>query len=67
MALADFDRAIELDPTSADTYYTRGMTYLILKQNQKAITNFDRALLIDPDLTDAQEAREKASRLLKDQ
>ncbi len=48
-ALADFDRACELDPASADYLYLRGMTHRRNGQGDEALRDFDAALALKPD------------------
>ena len=48
-ALADFDKAIELDRHSAEVYFNRGNVYFYQGDFGKAISDFDRAIEIDPD------------------
>lgn len=43
-ALADFDRAIELNPDGAECYYYRGLVKNSLKMYQEAIEDFENAL-----------------------
>ena len=52
-ALADFERALETDPRSADAYTARGHWYAIDGKDAKAVADFDRALAIDPGHRDA--------------
>ena len=47
-AIADYDCAIELDPTSARAYNSRGIAYNNLKEYQRAIADYDRAIELDP-------------------
>jgi len=59
-ALADFDRAIELDPAYAEAYYQRGLLYASAPDGSNAtrmlaIADFRRYLALTPD--DAQAAR----------
>ncbi len=61
-AIADFDRAIAIDPNYAWAYGSRGQVYSALKQQQKAIQDFDRALAIDPSLNWVKTARDAAVR-----
>jgi tetratricopeptide (TPR) repeat protein len=51
-AIADYDRAIELDPGFAQAYYNRGTRCAALGWHERAIADFDRA--IELDLRDAQ-------------
>ena len=48
-ALADFDRAIELDPHYAWAIACRGVTHRRLKQYDRALADFERAIRLDPD------------------
>lgn len=50
-AIADFSRAIELDPDRAETYNYRGTSYFWLKEFQKALADYNRAIELDPNLT----------------
>ena len=47
-ALADYNRAIELDPNYATAYLSRGSTYLNLQQHKKAVADFTRVIELDP-------------------
>ena len=42
-AISDFDRSIELDPTSALAYAGRGAAYASLGQHQRAIEDYSQA------------------------
>jgi tetratricopeptide (TPR) repeat protein len=48
-AIADYDRAIELDPDYAHTYFDRGFTYRRKGDQDRAIADYDRAIELDPD------------------
>ena len=48
-AIADFDRALELDPNNIQAYLNRGRLYFGLKQYQEAIANLEHAIKLDPD------------------
>ncbi len=52
-ALADFERAIELDPKIASYYLNRGHASYVAGHTSQAIANYVRALELDPELTDA--------------
>ena len=43
-ALADYTRALELDPVFAVAYYNRGTTYAVLEQHDAALADDTRAL-----------------------
>ena len=46
-ALADFDRALALDPRSAQAWMTRATLFMRTGQTEKALADFDRALQLD--------------------
>lgn len=47
-ALADFTKAIELDPFQARHYAHRGLVYLILKEYRQALEDYNKALELNP-------------------
>ncbi len=49
--MADYNKAIEINPNFADAYCKRGLTYYNLKDYSKALTNFNKAIQIDPNDT----------------
>ena len=53
MAIADYTRAIGLNPKSAKAYNNRGIAYGGLEQFDKAILDFTKAIELDPKLADA--------------
>ncbi len=48
-AIADFNKAIELDPKNANTYNNRGNAKYELKQYDEAIKDYDKAIELNPD------------------
>jgi len=56
-AIADYDRAIRVDPQYELPYHNRGVAYDKLKDYDRAIADFNRALAIKPDLAVAYEGR----------
>src|SRR5262245_61824020 len=50
-ALADFNRAIALDPRSAWAYFCRGSILAAMGRFDEAITDFDRGVELDPQLS----------------
>ena len=49
-ALADFTKALEINPQSALTYYNLGVTKSALGDDQGAIADYTKALEINPKL-----------------
>jgi tetratricopeptide (TPR) repeat protein len=52
-ALADFNRAIEIDPQKADGYLGRANTLNTLGQYSDAIEDYDRAMEIEPTMAES--------------
>lgn len=52
-AVADFSRAIKIDPGSAQAYTGRGRIYNIQKQYDLALTDLNRSIELDPNLATA--------------
>ncbi len=48
LAIADFDKAIEINPKSALAYNGRGISNTNMGNYDKAIVNFDEAIRLDP-------------------
>ena len=57
LAIADFDRAIELEPHSARSYYRRGLAYFAKGDHDQAIADFDETLLFGGSIPEAWWAR----------
>tara|TARA_A100001388_G_scaffold126488_1_gene93633 strand:- start:1115 stop:1507 length:393 start_codon:yes stop_codon:yes gene_type:complete len=47
-SIADFSRAIELDPKNSSLYFSRGMSFEYLNQNEEALKNLKVSLILDP-------------------
>jgi len=47
-AIAEYNRAIEIDPTFASAYNNRGVVYGRKEQHDQAIAEYNRAIEIDP-------------------
>ncbi len=62
VALADLDRAIQLQPERAEAYYRRGQRLTYADKTSDAITDFDSAIRFDPNMVDAFVWRGKARR-----
>ncbi len=56
-ALEDFNKAIELDPYSADSYNYRGMVKYFLDDYKSALEDFDKAIALQPDYAEAYNLR----------
>ena len=52
-ALADYNRAIELDPSDVFTIIGRSQTYRAMRRYGKALADLRRAAKLDPDKTRA--------------
>ena len=52
-AIADFDRAIALDPEHFDAHYRRGLGYSNIGNYDKAIADFDKDIDLNPDYAGA--------------
>ena len=52
-AIADYDKAIGLDPKYAPAYNNRGNAYYDLGQYEEAIADYDRAIALNPEYADA--------------
>jgi tetratricopeptide (TPR) repeat protein len=48
-ALADFNRAIELDPSHNQDFVSRGEIYRLTRRYDQALADFNRAVELDPD------------------
>jgi protein O-mannosyl-transferase len=51
LALADFNKAIELNPNYAQAYYNRGTAYKDENKNELALADFNQAIGLDPDFS----------------
>lgn len=52
-AIADFDKAIQLQPDNAMTYYNRGVANGGKGENELAISDYDKAIQRNPDFAEA--------------
>ena len=50
-SIADYSKAIELDPKNSDLYFGRGMSYEYLNQNEEALKNLKISLKLDPNFS----------------
>jgi tetratricopeptide (TPR) repeat protein len=48
-AIAELDRAIELDPDEVEVYVTRGFAYIALGQFERGIADYDTAIELESD------------------
>ena len=48
-AIADYDKAIELDPNVADAHYDRGYSFYEMLRFEEAIRDLSRAIELNPD------------------
>ena len=59
-AIADYDKAIELDPKFAAAYNGRGNAWYVKQEYDKAIADYDKAIELDPKLAAAYNDRGNA-------
>ena len=52
-AIADYDKALQIDPQLAAACYNRGNAKGVLGRHEEAIADYDKALQIDPQLAAA--------------
>jgi tetratricopeptide (TPR) repeat protein len=52
-AIEDHTKAIELDRNEKDVWYNRGIAYLEIGENERAIADFREALRVNPQDEDA--------------
>lgn len=60
MAIAEFTRALEMDPGFAKAYINRGNAYFFKGQHDQAISDFNKALDTDPKFARAYANRAEA-------
>jgi tetratricopeptide (TPR) repeat protein len=63
-AIADFDRAIQLEPGNAIRYYNRGTAFSWKHEGEKAIEEYSEAIRLRPDLAPAYANRAREFELL---
>ncbi len=64
-AIADYTRAVELDPGVTAAFVGRGNALNALAKPEAALADFDRALALEPDRLDALRGRSEAARQLE--
>src|SRR5207249_502510 len=52
-ALANYDKAIAINPNYAEAYNNRGLIFYNLKQYNAALADYNKAIAINPDHADA--------------
>ncbi|MEN2370608.1 tetratricopeptide repeat protein, partial [Leuconostoc lactis] len=65
-AIADYSKAIELQPDYASAYYNRGTSFFALKDYEKAIADYSKAIELQPDYASAYNNRGNSFSALKD-
>jgi len=53
MAIAQFNKAIEINPQFAEAYYSRGIAYLSMGNRYQAISDFTKVIEINPNIAEA--------------
>ena len=48
LAIADYNKAIELDPSFAEAHYNRGFSFYEIGRNEESIADFTRAIELNP-------------------
>ena len=48
VAISDFTKAMELNPSESGVFYNRGIALAHKKDYEKAIKDFERAAILDP-------------------
>ncbi|MCS6938129.1 MAG: tetratricopeptide repeat protein, partial [Roseiflexus sp.] len=56
-AIADYDRALALDPSMSRAFHNRGLAYAMLKEYDAALRDYALAIHLDPDYRRAYENR----------
>lgn len=64
-AIAEYDKALEIDPEDDVSHFSQGFALFNLGRYEEAIAAYDKALEIDPDYRKALENKEKAVSLLE--
>ncbi|WP_063856602.1 ATP-binding protein [Kitasatospora griseola] len=62
-ALADFDRAVELDPDRPEALHSRARSLIAAERYEQALVDLDRAVELDPDFAAAFATRGDTKRL----
>ena len=65
-AIANFDRAIQINHNSAEIYHNRGLAHFKVGEIARAIEDFTQALRLNADYTEAYVGRGNAYRQLRD-
>ena len=63
MAIADYSKAIKLEPKTARYYYNRGLAHVGIKQFDKAIADFEEFLELSPYYPKAQKVKKRIESL----
>ncbi len=65
--MADYNKAIEINPQYAYAYNNRGWVYYNLKEYDKAIKDYNKALEIDPKVPSASNNKKLAEEAKRNQ
>ncbi|MEM8893763.1 MAG: tetratricopeptide repeat protein [Bacteroidota bacterium] len=53
LALEDYDKSIELDPTYVHAYFDRAHSHFVSGQSDKAVEDYNKVIQIDPNFVEA--------------
>ena len=65
-ALKSFDKALELNPAYAKTYYNRAVCYALQRETDKSLENLQKAVQIDPRYKEEAQADESFEDIWQD-
>ena len=65
-AIADFDKAVQLNPETLYTYHKRGEAQAALGEHKAAIADFEKAIQLNPEFIETSHARKHVIKTLKE-
>ena len=61
--MADYDKAIQLNPADSYTYLSRGNLYAFKDNNEKAKTDYQKVIELGKDPTQVKQAQDKLAQI----